>query len=755
VVHLRYLIIAGWVVAAVLATRYLPGPQAVEDNVVGTLIPKDAAALRTEIRSDRLFQVPLLARTVIVQRDPHGLSPAAQARAFLRAIQLDRHEIPALEAIPGALPLTNTLGLFPGSRESSTTALTYLYFDPSVGLLTQTELAQRYAATIDQPGDALVGVTGAGPARLKQGTLIQEALPWVEVATVGLIALIVGLAFRSVGAPAATLVAAAISYLVSLRVVTWLGSRLGATVPADLEPIIVVLQLGIVTDYSVFFLFGMRDRLRAGDRRIDAARGTTAEFAPIIVTAGLTVAAGTAALLVATLGFLRAFGPALALTVLIALVVSITFVPAVLATFGRAVFWPHWPARAAASTAGAPVDPATGPTSQTGAVGEPSAPAVSTVRDRLSRLPTVKPVALVIVVVVAGVLTITALGLRQSRLGFSLIGGLPSTSEESQAYQAAAAGFVPGIVSPTEVLIEGPGVGNETERLAHLETLIAGQPGVAGILGPREQPDAAVRGIMVTSSGDGARYLVLFDHDPLGGVAIADLRTLQDRMPALLREAGLGGATVGFAGDTALAEETVTRTVHDLGRIALATLLVDLVLLAVFLRALVAPLYLLAASVLALAASLGLTVLVFQGLFGHDDLTYYVPFAAAVLLVSLGSDYNIFIVGRMWDEAKVRPLRQAVATGARKATRPITIAGLTLALSFGLLAIVPVGSFREFAFAMFAGVLIDSFLVRPFLVPSLVSLFGRLSFWPGHPRAASAGREAPAGEVGRDLPAAS
>jgi RND superfamily putative drug exporter len=150
---------------------------------------------------------------------------------------------------------------------------------------------------------------------------------------------------------------------------------------------------------------------------------------------------------------------------------------------------------------------------------------------------------------------------------------------------------------------------------------------------------------------------------------------------------------------------------------------------------------------MALLASLGLTTFVFQGLLGHDHLTYYVPFAASVLLVSLGSDYNIFIVGRMWEEARQRPLRDAIAVGARRATRPITIAGLTLAASFALLAIVPIQPFREFAFAMVVGVLIDSFLVRSFLVPSLVSLFGRASFWPWHlketvpePAEASAGR---------------
>jgi RND superfamily putative drug exporter len=144
----------------------------------------------------------------------------------------------------------------------------------------------------------------------------------------------------------------------------------------------------------------------------------------------------------------------------------------------------------------------------------------------------------------------------------------------------------------------------------------------------------------------------------------------------------------------------------------------------------VAPLYLLAASVLALAAALGLMTLLFQDVLGHAQVTYYVPFAAAVLLVALGSDYNIFVAGRIWEEAKERSLREAVAVAGPRAARAITIAGLVLASSFALLALVPLRPFRELAFVLSAGVLLDSFVVRSFLVPALVSLFGPSGGWP-------------------------
>jgi putative drug exporter of the RND superfamily len=746
ITRLRYPLLAGWVVAAVLAVLYLPGPGHEQASLIGTLVPRDAPALQAEARSFRHFGLPLLARSAVVQRNPRGLPPEAQVRIFERALEVDSRP-QAAGKIAGALPITNTLRLFPGSRESSTTGITYLFFDPDLSLMTQRDLALRYAARANRPGDALVGVTGAVPARVEQGDLIVRSLPLVELATILVIALIVGLSFRSIGAPLATLATASVAYIVAIRVVSWAGERAGVYVPEELEPVIVVLVLGIVTDYAIFFLYGMRDRLRAGQRRRHAAEATTADFLPIIFTAGLTVAVGTATLYVAQLQFIRAFGPALALTVLVALVVAITLLPAILAVFGRLIYWPH--------RLGRPVEAEHEPATTSGAeragprprAGTDVALAGSGWRDRMSRLASARSTAIVIIVVVLAALGVAASGLGRTRLAFGLIGGLPHSSSTYRAEQAAAAGFAPGIISPTEILLEGAGLSDQIKELTRLEELIGAHPSVAGVVGPREQSiiadlareagaesKAAAEDLGVTVSKDGtaARYIVILDREPLGAGAMDTVRQLAERMPAMLRSSGLSGVRVSFAGDTALASDTVDQTLGDLGRIGLAIVVVDLILLVLFLRSLLAPLYLLAASVLALFASLGLTTFVFQQLLGQDHLTYYVPFAASVLLISLGSDYNIFIVGRMWEEARQRPLRDAIAVGSRRATRPITIAGVTLAASFALLAIVPIQPFREFAFVMVVGILIDSFLVRSFLVPAMVSTFGRASFWPWH-----------------------
>jgi RND superfamily putative drug exporter len=235
----------------------------------------------------------------------------------------------------------------------------------------------------------------------------------------------------------------------------------------------------------------------------------------------------------------------------------------------------------------------------------------------------------------------------------------------------------------------------------------------------------------VTKDKGAARIAAVLDEEPGSATAIDRANGLEARLPALAAAAGLGGAHVAVGGETALAADTVDAVVADLWRIALVALALNLLLLAIFMRALVAPAYLLAASVLGYAAGLGLTVFVFQGVLGYDGLTYYVPLATAVLLVSLGSDYNVFVAGRIWGEARTRRLREAVAVATPQAAGAITIAGVTLAASFALLALVPIRAFREFALLMVIGVLIDTLLVRSLLIPGLISLVGERSWWPG------------------------
>ena len=334
---------------------WLPQLQQSRGGALSDLIAKDSEALRTEARSHQLFGAPITPDTMVVQRDPGGLTRDEQRRAVERALRIDSRDYPDLLSISFAVPILNTFGLVPSSRERSTTAVTYLYFPARYGFATRDELAHTFAGHIP-PNDDLVGVTGAGPARITQYSAIRDALPIVGAATAALIALIVGLNFLSPGPALLVLVRRGpIGYLVDIR-----AARLGQRVERHLDP---------ERDRA----FARRAPLRDLDRLRDllplrtaaaspAGRGAAPaaaawpQFTPTILVAGLTVAAGTAALLAGELDFMRAFGPGLALTAVVGVVVSVTFVPAAIALLGRALFWPSLdrrPAEAPRSSAGA------------------------------------------------------------------------------------------------------------------------------------------------------------------------------------------------------------------------------------------------------------------------------------------------------------------------------------------------------------------------------------------------------------------
>ncbi|MDO5495781.1 MAG: MMPL family transporter [bacterium] len=701
VVALRWFIVVAWVGGAVAATVLLPPMVSSADDLES--LGADESSFEAEQRSLDLFGFPLLSRIAIVQHDPEGMSPIVQAEAMMRGVAINQGSYDT--QLIGAIPVPNTAGLFEGLGEEDTAVLTFLFADPSLGFFDQTGITEEFAREhLDDASDAYVGVTGSLPARAAQGYIINSYVGVVEVVTVIAVLTVVAIAFRSLAAPVLTLLTVGVSVFVTLGISGWAAQFMAVSVPADLRPLIVALLLGVVTDYCIFYLSGLRNRIREGHDRLEAARLATASFTPIITVAGVTVAGGTAALLVAESALFKGFGPALALTVVCGLLVAITLAPALLAILGGGAFWPS----------------RIGPEPER----KRQRPSI------LTRVIANRASAAVVVlgcVIGLGALTWHA---RHIELGLGFVQSLPTSTSAAKAANAAGQAFAPGIISPTEIVLEAPGIGDEEEAVAALGEAIESQPGVAGIVGPGDIPTADSLGAFTAESGDAVRYLVVLDSTPLEAPAIATLQSLEETVPQLAAQAGLADVTTHVGGDTALASGVIQDTTGDLGRIAAVALGVNLLLLVIFLRAIVAPVYLLATSVLALGATLGLGVLFFQDHLGQLDFTFYVPFAASVLLLSLGSDYNIFAVGHVWQAAKERPLREAILVATPQATGAINAAGVALAASFGMLALVPLRPFQELGFLMGVGILLDVFVVRTLLIPALLTLVGPISSWP-------------------------
>ena len=684
------------------AYRYLPSIASAPTATSDALLPKHPAALAVERESTKLFGAPVATPYAVVQRNPDGLSAQVQRASLAKALKADKGKAPGLQGIV-AVPVLNTLGIVPGSREHGTTIVTYLYFPGDTAGGTAFADAGRYAQYLGPRLD-VVGATGAEGARIEQFDLLSSRLHWTEGATVLLIVLIVGIALRAVLAPILTVLSAGLAFLISQHVLGWIEAHSNLTMPNELQGVAVALMLGIVTDYSVFYFTSAREAFREGMPTREAVRGSTVLNTPIVLTAGAVVSFGVASLMLGTLGFFRSFGPGMAITVATGLLVSVLLVPALLRLLGPAVFWPGL---------------RKGP------------PPVREWREKVSHLATRKPVAFVLAAVSVAALGLAASGLRGGLpLGLQLVQGLPSSNPVAVSARAAGQGFAPGVIAPTELLLQEPGIEHRRAALDRLEAALERQPHIAGVVGAGDQPVGRRFGGAFAPRGGAARYAIMFDSDPTESPAIRHLERLQRALPSLLRRYGLGEASIGWGGETALGVETVHATDTSLWRVIAVAFAVNFVFLLLFLRSVLAPVYLLLASAAALAATFGLTIYFFTNILHDSGLPYYIPVAFSVLLLSLGSDYNIFVVGRVWKEADRRPLQEAVAAAAPRAGRAITVAGVALALSFAMLAIIPITPFAVMAFAMGVGILLDTFLVRSVLVPALVVVFGEAGRWP-------------------------
>jgi len=715
------LLVPLWLAGAVAAYHWLPGYSQAE---VGSseLVSPSLPAVRAEIASDEQFGFPFSSQAVLVQHDRSGLPARARTDAAELALRIDDGSVPGHGPLVAAVAYLDSARAPGASGPPGTTELTFLYFRPSTSPFEVQRVIGRLIRA-SRPTD-YVGATGIYPAEEDQGGLIASSLRLVELAAIGVVFVTVGAAFRSLVAPLIVAVTVGIAYVVGEHVLAFAALRGGFALPGELEPLIVILVVGVVTDYSVFFLSAQRSLLASsGLRPLGAARVGAAKVMPLVAAAGTTVAGGTGTLALAHLQLYRQLGPGMAISVAVAVVVSITFVPAAVALSGRVLFWPAPPAR---------------PRRWSG-------------RDRLARVVMRLPVSVVVLSVGVGLLAWAATGLGGLRLGLDLVSDLPAGSGAAQASQAAAAGFAPGIIDPTVLAVSGSGVASDRGRLGALGRDLARQPDVAAVIGAGRRTPRPLEGAFVSKRHDAARYLIVLDSRPLGARAIDAVGNLRRRLSHLLRTAGLGGAKAELGGATLVGWDLAAGTRDSLVVVGVALLAVDLLMLVALLRSLVAPLFLLAASALSVLAALGLTVSVFPFLSG--GFTFYVPMAVGVLLLSFGSDYNIFLVGRIWEQAASGGgLRAAIVAALPEASATVTKAGIALAGTFALLAVVPLRSFLAFGFAMAAGILLDTFLVRSMIVPAGLRLLGTTSGSPNRrlmDRFCSDAVGSGAGQVGR------
>jgi RND superfamily putative drug exporter len=530
------------------------------------------------------------------------------------------------------------------------------------------------------------------------------------MATATLVLVLLLLIYRAPLVAVTPLIVVFISYTVATAVAYFMAKG-GLHVDSQGTSILAVLMFGAGTDYCLLLVSRYREELRRQpDKHLAMARAVR-RAGPAILASGMTVVGALLVMLTADLGSTRSLGPIAAIGVFTVMVASLTLLPALLVIWGRRGFWPR---RRLVEF-------------------DPDHQIEERSLWRRFGLRVVQRPGLALLGSSA-LLGVFCLGLLTYEEDFNLNSFFRDKPESVQGFEVLQSNFPAGFADSTTLLVEredGPVTRADGDAAARI---VSGVDGVA-----------SVTPVDVSEDGSIARLAIVFEEDPYA------LGTL-DLIPEIRDElgTGLGPGLEGRLGDaTAIQYDYSEATQSDLQLLAPLVLLVIFAILVILLRAIVAPLYLIATVVFSLFATLGVTAFVFIELVGDAGFDTSLPTYAFIFLVALGVDYNIFLMSRVREEAREHPTREAVIRAVAATGPVITSAGIILAGTFAVLATLPVTFLLHLGFAVAVGVLLDTLIVRTIMVPAIAELVGDFSWWPSGRRArapAATGEPAPAPE---------
>ena len=725
----RWLVIGGWLTATVLAVVFLPTLGDVVHNDTTTFLPASSPSL----------QAAALASPFIHQGDQSGILVAVRQGSPIdagdqRALDRLEHDI---RRVPDVTGLSS--GAVSANGRAASVEVLFSTATAGGGATGSTAVAAvRDLMVTETPADLRTFLTGSLPILVDQQHAANHTEDYAALLSVLLILVVLAVAFRAVLGPLVALAPAGLALMLAEPLIAE-STHLGVQISSLLELLLTALMLGAGTDYGLFILFRYRENLGRGLDQETAIVEAMSRVGGAVGLSALTVIVALSSLVIAQFGLYRGVGPGLALGIFIVLAVEVTLLPALLSLVGGVAFWPsrpgpHW--------------------SEPGAWGRVAA--------RLTRRPVS---ALVAGVLVFGTLSLVVVAYAPS--GFNPGGTIPGSDSAAGAVVLSRY-FGISSDNPTDVVLRFPssvwthpqvvaeaeqqlyfsgrfssvigsfdpnGTFQDPGQLARLEARL-GPPQDAPAVEPahlhvRPSAYAAFLSTAQYISRDGRTVLIATTLRAGSAGSTGALQAIPQVRMLVADVAGQVGATRnGVTGEAAGAADVSAVSGRDVVRVVPVVLLLLTLLLALGLRSLIAPLYLVASVALSYLGSLGLAVLIFQVVAGEPGVNFALPFFLFVFIMALGEDYNILVMGRIREESAGLPPHEAVRRAILATGGTITAAGLVLAGTFGVLAVVTSGQVRQIGTGLALGILLDTFVVRTLLVPSMAILLGRRNWWP-------------------------
>jgi putative drug exporter of the RND superfamily len=671
----KWISLAFWIV--VLGVAMVPASKLtdVQENDTVNWLPGSAESTQAFQKLD-LFQNPDAADTVVVYDNPSGITDADKAK-----IDADKAKIIQLKRISDEVqgPVT--------SQDGEAVVMTYSMDLGSNGWTEAVDIVKdmRAIANTDASGMRAY-VTGPGGMAADSG----EAFEGIDGKLLGTAALVVIvillLTYRSPFLWLLPLLSAGIALTSAEAVIYVLAKYAGLTVNAQSQGILTVLVFGAGTDYALLLVARYREELRSHENRHEAMALALHRAGPAIFASAATVVAGMLCLLIAETNSTASLGPVAAIGIVVGLGAMLTLLPAMLVILGRWIFWPRVPHYASDShiTAGS----------------------WARVGQRIAVRPRTVWVVTTVVLGVAciGLVKLNATGLATEDQYTKTVGSVTGQQVLEEHFPAGSA-------EPVQIM----------STADQADAVAAAASKVEGIAAVSDPIVASLNGPNVNE----AMTLATLSDPPDSDAANDTIDRLRDAVHAV------PGADALVGGQTAINLDAQRASQHDRDVVIPLVLLVVFIILALLLRAIVAPLILIATVVLSFGAALGLSALIFHYVFDFAGADSSLPLFVFVFLVALGIDYNIFLMTRVREEAMKYGTRRGALIGLAATGGVITSAGLVLAGTFAALATLPLVAFAEIGFAVALGVLLDTLVVRSVLVTALNLDVGPTMWWPG------------------------
>ncbi|GAA2037287.1 MMPL family transporter [Catenulispora yoronensis] len=725
VVQNPWKVIGAWIVAAVALVLLGPSLSSVTNDNQSSFLPHKYESVQANDALDKAFPSATGQTATIVVRpvaDGGTLSAADQQKISDLATTVTNDKLTGIAGVQAGQvsPKQNVQLMFAkltadqGDQKAGSDAIKAL----------RTDLGSKLNGTglkAEVTGDAAMGLDTQDSS--------QKATGIVMLATLGLIIILMGFIFRGVIAIVLPIVSVFLVMMVSQPVIALMSKAFGLHVQSFLEIMLVVVLFGIGTDYIVFLLFRLRERLRAGDTIQEAVVTTVERVGEAIASAAAAVIIAFCALALATFKAFTSLGPALAIAVFVMLLAGLTLVPALMVKLGTRIFWPGKKWRRI---------PSAGPARRAG------------------NLVGSKPLAVTLVsfVIMAG-LAVGAVGFKAD---YDQQSQMPANVESTKAVKDMQnGGFPQGASAATEVVVtsaDGKPL-DQAAMLKYADRLGAASPEIGGVMPfpakPGAPADAPKEIVAYNADGTAAHIQVLTKDSPFASKAMA---AVNGPLKDLAHSAAPAGSKALVGGPTAALSDIQAANSRDLSVILPVAAALIFLVLALQLRALVAPLYLMVAVGLGYAGTLGASVLLFQNLQGKPGMMFMLPVMVYLFVVAIGTDYNILMISRLREEAREgNSPRQAAALAVEHAGPSVASAGLILAGTFASLMLGGLAMMQQIGFAVSVGISIAAFLMSMFLVPAFTALIGDRAWWPGHKMVAvnRGGGEPPAGRHDEDM----